>query len=588
MSKNSGLKIVSVLIFISMFSGCAPRQYLRLLPNLPYQAALEEKVIEDGDMAKSYVKTVLGFADNYKKYVSNVEKYLKDEHAFNHPAYPEFYSLPGGKILYEKNYGKGRVVVGGGMPGAVGESDIYLLDIEKGQKYMINKYKIPTRNWETYPQIRFKIPFCTALAKLDYWEKGWDIYSPVIPIIKKFVYKDVNENLFSYDLENGETAQVNPPETKVLKWQIVDENLYFELKKEQIFIFVYSLTTGGTSKIETGPRQDFWKVSINGKILIFHNKDKWFYINLEKRPFSVKGPILETPEKTSKTRIKTKTKTLGVLAAEFVGDKLGLYKQDICGYFFIRDDLFVLVTAESRSSTNHLTGTVTEEIFNNCYTYNFKTEKLKLIDTEDGVLELTDNSYEEIKIKLKIPEYYIEYTDSDGNLQKLGNVSIRLAPSRKRCVFSLPKKVKSGLLKGSLDYEIFVGKVIDKKVSDVIQITSREQGSDLCPVFSWEGDYIFYLSSRDKFWNIYKTKFENGERNHAATKKGEDNQKLTVTDKKALKSKYFNEATSLYQQGKYKEAIAEWEEVLKLDPEHSLSKEKIEKTNEKIKNEKPK
>jgi len=68
-------------------------------------------------------------------------------------------------------------------------------------------------------------------------------------------------------------------------------------------------------------------------------------------------------------------------------------------------------------------------------------------------------------------------------------------------------------------------------------------------------------------------------------KKKEEKKKepLSPAEKKKLMGKHFNKATQLYKQEKYKEAIAEWEEVLKLDPGHSLSKIKISKAEEQLK-----
>ncbi|MBU2528081.1 MAG: tetratricopeptide repeat protein [Candidatus Omnitrophota bacterium] len=46
---------------------------------------------------------------------------------------------------------------------------------------------------------------------------------------------------------------------------------------------------------------------------------------------------------------------------------------------------------------------------------------------------------------------------------------------------------------------------------------------------------------------------------------------------KAKAGAHFNKATELYKQGRYEEAIAEWQEVLKINPDHKLSKQKINK-----------
>jgi len=56
-----------------------------------------------------------------------------------------------------------------------------------------------------------------------------------------------------------------------------------------------------------------------------------------------------------------------------------------------------------------------------------------------------------------------------------------------------------------------------------------------------------------------------------------------IGEKQALMSELFNRASEFYKEGKYREAIARWEEVLKLDPDHSLSKEKIKQAKKKLK-----
>ncbi|MFH1353330.1 MAG: PorV/PorQ family protein [bacterium] len=57
---------------------------------------------------------------------------------------------------------------------------------------------------------------------------------------------------------------------------------------------------------------------------------------------------------------------------------------------------------------------------------------------------------------------------------------------------------------------------------------------------------------------------------------------LSTQEKKALMGKHFNKATQFYKQGNYFDAISEWEEVLKINPDHALSLEKIERTKEKL------
>ncbi|MFH1352125.1 MAG: PorV/PorQ family protein [bacterium] len=73
------------------------------------------------------------------------------------------------------------------------------------------------------------------------------------------------------------------------------------------------------------------------------------------------------------------------------------------------------------------------------------------------------------------------------------------------------------------------------------------------------------------------------EKKVAEKKKEKKKKSLSPEETKKLMGKHFNNATQLYKQEKYKKAIAEWEEVLKLDPNHKLSKEKIEKAKEKLK-----
>jgi len=58
---------------------------------------------------------------------------------------------------------------------------------------------------------------------------------------------------------------------------------------------------------------------------------------------------------------------------------------------------------------------------------------------------------------------------------------------------------------------------------------------------------------------------------------------LENAGKKALMKSHFSRATQLYRQKKYADAIAEWKEVLKLDPDHQLSKQKIKRAKEKLK-----
>ncbi|MDI6641535.1 MAG: tetratricopeptide repeat protein [Elusimicrobiota bacterium] len=57
---------------------------------------------------------------------------------------------------------------------------------------------------------------------------------------------------------------------------------------------------------------------------------------------------------------------------------------------------------------------------------------------------------------------------------------------------------------------------------------------------------------------------------------------MSVEEKLAKMREDFRLATELYKNGQYKEAIAEWEKVLEIDPNHELSKEKIRKAKEKL------
>jgi len=57
---------------------------------------------------------------------------------------------------------------------------------------------------------------------------------------------------------------------------------------------------------------------------------------------------------------------------------------------------------------------------------------------------------------------------------------------------------------------------------------------------------------------------------------------LPEKEKKKLMSVFFNKGTKLYERGKYKEAIASWEKVLELEPEHRQSREVIKKAKKKM------
>jgi len=52
---------------------------------------------------------------------------------------------------------------------------------------------------------------------------------------------------------------------------------------------------------------------------------------------------------------------------------------------------------------------------------------------------------------------------------------------------------------------------------------------------------------------------------------------ISDNEKRKMMSEHFNKATALFQQQKYNEAIKEWDEVLKNDPNHQQSKEMIDK-----------
>ncbi|MFH2084946.1 MAG: tetratricopeptide repeat protein [Candidatus Omnitrophota bacterium] len=57
---------------------------------------------------------------------------------------------------------------------------------------------------------------------------------------------------------------------------------------------------------------------------------------------------------------------------------------------------------------------------------------------------------------------------------------------------------------------------------------------------------------------------------------------LPEKEKKKLMSVFFNNGTKLYEQGKYKEAIASWEKVLEIEPKHQQSREVIKKAKQKM------
>ncbi|MEW6556291.1 MAG: PorV/PorQ family protein [Elusimicrobiota bacterium] len=57
---------------------------------------------------------------------------------------------------------------------------------------------------------------------------------------------------------------------------------------------------------------------------------------------------------------------------------------------------------------------------------------------------------------------------------------------------------------------------------------------------------------------------------------------MSEASKRNLMRNHYNRAVELYSNQKYEEAIKEWQEVLKLDPNHQPSQEKIEKAKEKL------
>ncbi|MEW6557398.1 MAG: tetratricopeptide repeat protein [Elusimicrobiota bacterium] len=80
-----------------------------------------------------------------------------------------------------------------------------------------------------------------------------------------------------------------------------------------------------------------------------------------------------------------------------------------------------------------------------------------------------------------------------------------------------------------------------------------------------------------------KIKTKEADQGSATTSLTRNDKQLNEIEKKRLMAEHFNKATQLYQQKKYGEAIAEWEEVLKLDPEHKLSQQKIETARKQLK-----
>ncbi|MCD6422644.1 MAG: tetratricopeptide repeat protein [Elusimicrobia bacterium] len=66
-------------------------------------------------------------------------------------------------------------------------------------------------------------------------------------------------------------------------------------------------------------------------------------------------------------------------------------------------------------------------------------------------------------------------------------------------------------------------------------------------------------------------------------KKIKEKKKKSKEQKQIKMKEHFRKATQFYMKGEYEKAIAEWEKVLEIDPNHKLSKIKIKKAKEKIK-----
>lgn len=62
--------------------------------------------------------------------------------------------------------------------------------------------------------------------------------------------------------------------------------------------------------------------------------------------------------------------------------------------------------------------------------------------------------------------------------------------------------------------------------------------------------------------------------------------KLSETEKSAIKKRHYDAAFKHYQKGGYELAIAGWEEVLKIDPNHKESKNRIVLAKQKLKEKK--
>ena len=67
------------------------------------------------------------------------------------------------------------------------------------------------------------------------------------------------------------------------------------------------------------------------------------------------------------------------------------------------------------------------------------------------------------------------------------------------------------------------------------------------------------------------------------TEEVEEGSQVLILEGAKEEGYYFNKATQLFQQGKYEEAIKEWQKVLEINPNHQLSKDKIKMAEEKLK-----
>jgi len=86
--------------------------------------------------------------------------------------------------------------------------------------------------------------------------------------------------------------------------------------------------------------------------------------------------------------------------------------------------------------------------------------------------------------------------------------------------------------------------------------------------------------------SVIEVKNKARERLNAVGKKIKAEGKKREEEKGIKMKEHFRKATEFYIKGEYEKAIAEWEKVLAIDPNHELSKIKIKKAEEKIKNKK--